>query len=105
MQIKSKSGRTFNLPSDDDDKKIREGIANDPDTQEVSTKEIKADNVLYHAGWLFVLGTIRSHLTSLSVASYPVSNPVGYYPFAHTMHHKEPAAHHDLHKHQSHAPD
>ena len=42
MQVKSKSGRSFDLHSDEQDAKIREGIANDPDTYEVSTEEIKA---------------------------------------------------------------
>ena len=42
MQVKSKSGRIFDLPSDEDDAKIREGIANDPDAHELSTEEIKA---------------------------------------------------------------
>lgn len=42
MQVKSKSGRSFDLPSDEDDLKIKEGIANDPDTYELSTEEMKA---------------------------------------------------------------
>ncbi len=42
MQVKSKSGRIFDLPSDEDDAKIREGIANDTDTYELSTEEVKA---------------------------------------------------------------
>ena len=39
MQVKSKSGRVFNLPSDEDDARIRAGIAADPDTHEVSDAE------------------------------------------------------------------
>ena len=39
LQITSKSGRVFNLPSDLDDARIRAGIANDPDTHEVSAAE------------------------------------------------------------------
>ena len=39
MQIKSKSGRVFNLPSDEEDARIRAGIAADPDTHEVSDAE------------------------------------------------------------------
>ena len=35
MQIKSKSGRMFHLPSDEEDAAIRAGIAADPDTREV----------------------------------------------------------------------
>lgn len=42
MRVKSKSGRVFDLPSDEDDTKIREGIANDPDTHELSAEQIKA---------------------------------------------------------------
>lgn len=42
MQVKSKSGRIFDLPSDEDDAKIRKGIANDPDARELSAEEIKA---------------------------------------------------------------
>ena len=40
MQIKSKSGRVFNLPSDEEDARIRAGIAADPDTHEVSDTEL-----------------------------------------------------------------
>ena len=40
MQIKSKSGRVFNLPSDEEDARIRAGIAADPDTHEVSDAEL-----------------------------------------------------------------
>lgn len=39
LQITSKSGRVFNLPSDEDDARIRTGIATDPDTHEVSDAE------------------------------------------------------------------
>lgn len=39
MQIKSKSGRIFKLPSDAQDAVIRAGIAQDPDTREVSGAE------------------------------------------------------------------
>lgn len=39
MQIKSKSSRIFNLPSDEEDARIRAGIAADPDTHEVSHAE------------------------------------------------------------------
>jgi uncharacterized protein (DUF4415 family) len=39
MQIKSKSGRVFNLPSDEEDAHIRAGIAADPDTHEISDAE------------------------------------------------------------------
>lgn len=39
LQITSKSGRVFNLPSDEDDARIRAGIAADPDTHEVSDAE------------------------------------------------------------------
>ena len=39
MQIKSKSGRVFNLPSDEEDARIRAGIAADPDAREVSDAE------------------------------------------------------------------
>jgi len=40
MQIKSKSGRAFNLPSDEEDAVIRAGIEADPDTHEVSNAEV-----------------------------------------------------------------
>ena len=40
LQITSKSGRVFNLPSDLDDARIRAGIAADPDTHEVSAAEL-----------------------------------------------------------------
>lgn len=36
LQIKSKSGRVFALPSDEEDARIRAGIAADPDTHEAS---------------------------------------------------------------------
>lgn len=39
LKITSKSGRVFNLPSDEDDARIRAGIAADPDTHEVSDAE------------------------------------------------------------------
>lgn len=39
LQISSKSGRVFNLPSDEEDARIRAGIAADPDTHEVSDAE------------------------------------------------------------------
>ena len=41
MQVKSKSGRVFHLPSDKEDAAIREGIAADPDTHEVTSAEFK----------------------------------------------------------------
>jgi len=41
MQVKSKSGRVFRLPSDNDDAAIRAGIAVDPDTHELISKEFK----------------------------------------------------------------
>ena len=40
MQIKSKTGRVFNLPSDEEDARIRAGIEADPDTHEVSNAEV-----------------------------------------------------------------
>jgi len=39
MQIKSRSGRVFNLPSDQEDARIRAGIATDPAAHEVSDAE------------------------------------------------------------------
>jgi uncharacterized protein (DUF4415 family) len=39
LQVKAKSGRMFNLPSDEEDARIRTGIAADPDTHEVSATE------------------------------------------------------------------
>ena len=36
MQIKSKSGRVFDIPSAQEEAKIRRGIADDPDSCEVS---------------------------------------------------------------------
>jgi len=39
LQVKTKSGRVFNLPSDKEDARIRAGIAADPDTHEVSDTE------------------------------------------------------------------
>lgn len=41
MQVKSKSGRMFHLPSDKEDTAIRAGIAADPDTHEVTNEEFK----------------------------------------------------------------
>ena len=40
MQVKSKSGRTFTLPTQEQDAAIRAGIAKDPDTREVSGEEM-----------------------------------------------------------------
>jgi uncharacterized protein (DUF4415 family) len=39
LQVKTKSGRVFNLPSDKEDARIRAGIAADPDTHEVGDAE------------------------------------------------------------------
>ncbi len=39
MQIKSKSGRVFKLPTPEEDAAINAGIAKDPDTYEVSSAE------------------------------------------------------------------
>lgn len=39
LQVKTKSGRAFNLPSDEEDARIRAGIAADPDTHEVGAAE------------------------------------------------------------------
>jgi uncharacterized protein (DUF4415 family) len=39
LQVKAKSGRVFKLPSDEEDARIRAGIAADPDTHEVSDAE------------------------------------------------------------------
>ena len=41
MQIKSKTGRTFELPSDEENSKIKQGIESDPDTYELSSSEMK----------------------------------------------------------------
>ena len=41
MQVKSKSGRVFELPSDEEDAAINAGIAADPDTYELSDEEFK----------------------------------------------------------------
>lgn len=39
MQVKSKSGRTFHLPTAGEDAAVRAGIAADPDTHEVGSAE------------------------------------------------------------------
>jgi len=39
MQVESKSGRAFTLPTPEKDAAIRAGIAKDPDTHEVSSAE------------------------------------------------------------------
>lgn len=39
MQVKSKSGRVFSLPTPEQDAAIRAGIVKDPDTHEVSSAE------------------------------------------------------------------
>lgn len=39
MQVKSESGRIFDLPSDEEETKINEGIAYDRDTHELSEQE------------------------------------------------------------------
>jgi len=41
MQIKSKSGRVFDLSSDEEDAKIRAGIAEDADTFEATEADVK----------------------------------------------------------------
>lgn len=41
MQIKSKSGRIFDLPSPQEEAEIRTGIASDPDACELSDDAIK----------------------------------------------------------------
>lgn len=41
MQIKSKSGRSFKLPSEKEDVAIKTGIAVDPDTHELSDEEFR----------------------------------------------------------------
>ena len=40
MHVKSKSGRIFDLPSPEEEERIRTGIAADPDTYELSGEEI-----------------------------------------------------------------
>ena len=40
MHVKSKSGRLFDLPSPEEEARIRTGIAADPDTYELSDEEI-----------------------------------------------------------------
>ncbi|QVL48711.1 MAG: BrnA antitoxin family protein [Thiocapsa sp.] len=40
MHVKSKSGRIFDLPSPEEEERIRTGIAADPDTYELSDEEI-----------------------------------------------------------------
>ncbi len=41
MQVKSKSGRVFDLPSPEEEAEIRAGIAADPDARELSDDELK----------------------------------------------------------------
>jgi len=41
MQIKSKSGREFELPSDEEEANINAGIALDPDARELTDKEFR----------------------------------------------------------------
>lgn len=41
MQVKSKSGRVFKLPTPEENKAINAGIAVDPDTYELSDTEFK----------------------------------------------------------------
>lgn len=40
MHVKSKSGRIFDLPSPEEEARIREGIAADPDTRELTEEEM-----------------------------------------------------------------
>lgn len=42
MQVKSKSGRTFDIPTDDETINIQKGIAADPDNYEIPTETMKA---------------------------------------------------------------
>jgi uncharacterized protein (DUF4415 family) len=39
MRVKSKSGRTFELPTEEEERAINAGIADDPDTYELSDAE------------------------------------------------------------------
>jgi uncharacterized protein (DUF4415 family) len=39
LNVKTKSGRTFELPSDEEDALIRTGIQSDQDTREITTAE------------------------------------------------------------------
>lgn len=41
MQVKSRSGRTFDLPAPDEEKLIRAGITADPDAHEMSDAQLK----------------------------------------------------------------
>jgi uncharacterized protein (DUF4415 family) len=41
MQVKSKSGRVFDLPSAEEKARIRAGIDSDPETRELSDEELK----------------------------------------------------------------
>ncbi|WP_248885163.1 BrnA antitoxin family protein [Acidithiobacillus acidisediminis] len=41
MQVKSKSGRSFDLPSPEEDEAIQRGIEADPDTQELSPMQFR----------------------------------------------------------------
>ncbi|NEX23276.1 BrnA antitoxin family protein [Thiorhodococcus mannitoliphagus] len=40
MPVTSKSGRVFDLPSSEEEARIREGIVADPDTRELSDEEM-----------------------------------------------------------------
>jgi len=40
MQVKSKSGRVFELPTSEEEEQIRKGIAADPDTYEPTDEEL-----------------------------------------------------------------
>jgi uncharacterized protein (DUF4415 family) len=41
MQVKSKSGREFDIPSPEEEAKIHSGIVDDPDAKELSDDELK----------------------------------------------------------------
>jgi len=40
MQVKSKSGRLFHLPDDEEEARIQAGIAQDPEAREVTEEEL-----------------------------------------------------------------
>lgn len=70
MQVKSKSGRVFDIPTPEEEKVIRAGIATDLDVQELSDAEMKKLRH-YSAFRVFTFKNIATPYKTPAVFKYP----------------------------------